>query len=577
MPLALPRFTELDPALSPSPSPVEQTLETVVWIASSVTSRLGVTPPLLLLSLLTLALIYNDRLVFTRPRRKELSRPKGLPLIGNTIDIIRLGTVQQFERFHENMRDSKVGFHVTFPVTKSMIMFYRPEYIEYIQKTNFENFVKGPAFRDRFKDLLGETGIFVSDGQSWKTQRKMASHIFSVYQFRTWVQRVVFGELDHVIPILDALSDSKAVAQGRNKVLLPDLFFRYTLASFGKMAFATDMKCLTSSPECLEEDVAFSVAFDFVQGVINKRFVTPWWKISERFSKEGKLNRRYVEEMRTFGLGIIDDRLSRRAAGLDKSDKDSKDGKDLLDLFMDLTTDREELLVVLLNFIIAGRDTTAQGLSWLFYELIRQPQHIGEIRREIESVLGNAQEVGEDGKVKKLAYEQVKELPYTLACYSEALRLHPPVAKNGKLVLKDDVIVPQGATAKDLPPIRVYAGEQLSWSDWVIARNPDVWGEDAAEFNPERFIEYDDKGVRGFKNHGQWKYHVFNGGPRLCLGMNLANFEALALLSAVVPRYDFEWASREEGQQADWPLQYLNSVTHPSQNYLVKVSRRAAA
>ncbi len=53
----------------------------------------------------------------------------------------------------------------------------------------------------------------------------------------------------------------------------------------------------------------------------------------------------------------------------------------------------------------------------------------------------------------------------------------------------------------------------LAWSDWVIARNPDVWGPDCCEFNPYRFIETtkkaDGTSERSIKSYGQWKYHVF--------------------------------------------------------------------
>ncbi|CAD6934110.1 unnamed protein product, partial [Tilletia caries] len=49
---------------------------------------------------------------------------------------------------------------------------------------------------------------------------------------------------------------------------------------------------------------------------------------------------------------------------------------------METTQDREELLIVVLNFLIAGRDTTAQLLSWFFYEMMAHPEHLDGIRRE---------------------------------------------------------------------------------------------------------------------------------------------------------------------------------------------------
>jgi len=225
---------------------------------------------------------------------------------------------------------------------------------------------------------------------------------------------------------------------------------------------------------------------------------------------------------------------------------------------------------VVMNFIIAGRDTTAQSLSWFFFELLANPQHLAVIRAELAEAFG-----APEGGIR-LEYEQVKMLPYTLACWSEAIRLHPAVPKNGKEVVADDVIVPQGPNPDNLPSVPVFKGEKVGWSDWVMNRLPAVWGEDAAEYNPLRFLERDTEGKWTYVQHSQWKYHVFNGGPRLCLGMNLANYEGLALIAATLPQFDFHWASKAEGQTAEWPLTYLNSVTHPSVPYVLKVTRREA-
>lgn len=550
-------------------------VQRVVGITTAIVERTGLVLPLLALTLLCLTIKYHNRALFAKPPRKELYYPPGLPLVGHTFEVMRFQS-GILDWFLEMARKHPVGFTISIAGTGvgQMHIVHRPEYIEYVQKTNFDNFEKGLQVKRRFADLLGQNGIFNSDGHVWKTQRKTASHIFSVYQFRTWVQTVVHRELDSVIGILDGLTSGKSRANPAT-LLLPDLFFRYTLSSFGKMAFGSDIDCLSPDPSCLHREVEFSSAFDFVQMVIDKRFRLPMWHIIERFSDEGRKNARMVRKINEFSGRIIDERLRERAAGVQKEKRasDVKEGKDLLDLFMDVTTDRDDLISVVLNFIIAGRDTTAQGLSWLFYELIKQPQYVEEIREEIRTVLGE-----QDGNVRKLDYDATKDLIFTQACFNEAIRLHPPVPKNGKRAIKDDVVVPQGPTAAGLPPIKIYAGELLSWSDWVIARNPEVWGPDCCEFNPYRFIETnknkDGTESKVLKNYGQWKFHVFNGGPRLCLGMTLANYEALSMIAAVIDRYDFGWGTKEQGQEADWPLKYLPSVTHPSQMYTATVVRR---
>lgn len=462
-------------------------------------------------------------------------------------------------------------------------MVNRPEYIEYIQKTNFENFPKGPIFRSAFADLLGQTGIFVADGHTWKTQRKMASHIFSVNQFRTIVQSVVHDELHTVAGLMQSVATASSTGTGgggsSSVVTLPEIFFRYTLSSFSKMAFSADIGCLRSDAKCLQEVVPFAVAFDSAQDHINSRFTRPGWQLWERYTEGGRKMKEYTKVMRGFAAGIIKERLEEHRQLQQLKEKPTNDvntalknsrEKDLLGLFMDVTQDEEELLAVVLNFLIAGRDTTAQALSWLFVELNDNPQYTKAIRDEIETVFGPSSAANPHF----LEYDRMKDLPFTQACISEALRLHPPVPKNGKRVLKDDLIVPN---SPHLPSIQVYSGEQVAWSDWVMARTPEVWGEDCEQFNPHRFLAPQPASqphVSPWKyvSPGQWKFHVFNGGPRLCLGISLANFEALSFVTSVLPHYDII-----QTQNTTWPPEYSNSVTHPCKPYKAEIRPRKEA
>lgn len=109
---------------------------------------------------------------------------------------------------------------------------------------------------------MGIDGIFVADGHVWKHTRKLASHIFSAGQFKSWIQYTLHGELDNVLSILDQATSSK---NGKNQLEMPELFFRYTLSSFSKMAFSKDVECLKANKECLSEPVAFADSFDFAQ------------------------------------------------------------------------------------------------------------------------------------------------------------------------------------------------------------------------------------------------------------------------------------------------------------------------
>jgi Cytochrome P450 len=260
------------------------TASTMVDKIASILESTGYVLPALLLTLIAIILVYPDRVPFTHPflpnipvmpgKRREhhslflsFDKPRlnpslpiaALPLIGHTHHIVKNGSKNQFENFKALTDQTECGaFQSTILGLGKQIMLVRPEYIEAVQKTNFDNFVKGPAFRVRFSDVLGNHGIFVSDGDVWKTQRKRASHIFSAGQFRNWVQSVVHGELRLVTSILEQVAAKQKAGARNNHLVLSELFFRYTLSSFSKMAFSHDMGALDGSPECLHREVPFA-------------------------------------------------------------------------------------------------------------------------------------------------------------------------------------------------------------------------------------------------------------------------------------------------------------------------------
>jgi cytochrome P450 len=292
--------------------------------------------------------------------------------------LLSLQTKKQFDHFLHLANSCPPGtpnFSWTVPPVGRIVFLNHPAYIEHIQKTNFNNYVKGNFLRNAFGDFIGTTGIFVTDGDEWKRTRKMASRVFSAGQFRRVVTTVVHEELQSVNGLLDTIT----AEEGQGTIGLPNLFFRYTLSSFSKMAFGADIDCLSPDPACLHKDVPFAVAFDAAQEHINNRFAKPGWQLWEKYTASGKQMAAWTKVMRSFAGKIIDDRLmlldlKEKARGeeiqvtggaANQSDAalnekiqragmapGSGNDKDLLGLFMDMTRDPEELLDVVLNFII---------------------------------------------------------------------------------------------------------------------------------------------------------------------------------------------------------------------------------
>ncbi len=166
------------------------------------------------------------------------------------------------------------------------------------------------------------------------------------------------------------------------------------------------------------------------------------------------------------------------------------------------TTDRIKMRAELLNILLAGRDTTASLLSNVWFELSRRPAIWSRLRREVDALNGELP-----------TFEMLKEMKYLRAILNESLRLYPIVPENGRQAVQD-TILPVGGGVDGQSPILVKKGQMVHWSLWTMHRRKDIYGEDAEEFKPERWLDED--GRKGLRVG--WEYLPFNGGPRICIG-----------------------------------------------------------
>ena len=171
------------------------------------------------------------------------------------------------------------------------------------------------------------------------------------------------------------------------------------------------------------------------------------------------------------------------------------------------TTNVPAIRSELLNILLAGRDTTASLLSNVWFELSKNPRLWSRVQAEISSASFNSSS-------DLPTYEQLKELKYLRAVLNESLRLHPVVPENGRQAERDTVL-PSGGGGDGKSPVLVRKGELVGYSLYTMHRRKDLFGEDAEEFRPERWINGED-GEKGLRVG--WEYLPFNGGPRICIG-----------------------------------------------------------
>ncbi|GAN06283.1 cytochrome P450 704C1-like isoform X1 [Mucor ambiguus] len=487
-----------------------------------------------------LACIYNDRAVFDE-RRAGIKTQAGWPLVGN-LPIL----MEYLMRIHDFLLE---GFTRLDDLTLTMSALGIPRHVgtidprnvEHVLKTNFENYIKGPEFHSGMMDLFGD-GIFNANGEEWKFQRKTASAIFNVKNFRDQFTDVFIKEL---LIMQDEIFDK--ACQDQQVVDFHDVMFKFTLDSFIELGFGVELNALSTKGK-----VPFAAAFDEAQKNTFLRFVNPIWPATERILSflmpwKSSMNE-HLGVVDSFAREVTEKRRVQIEAG--------EVHKDLLSRFMDARNHKgnllsnDELRDIVLNFVIAGRDTTAQALSWTFYMLMCHPRVEKKLLEEINKYISD-----DDINDSAGLYEKIKNMTYAHAVFYEVLRHYPSVPLNQKYALNDD-IWPDGT--------HIRKGDYILWCPYVQGRSEKVWGPDAKQFRPERWITPEGELKR--ESQGQWP--AFHAGPRVCLGQHLATLEALIAIIFLVKRYKFTLMAGQE-------ITYQVSLTLPMRYGMkVMVERR---
>ncbi|XP_011628322.1 cytochrome P450 86B1 [Amborella trichopoda] len=368
--------------------------------------------------------------------------------------------------------------------------------VEYILKTRFSNFPKGPDFQDIFRELMGD-GIFNTDGDEWQAQRRTANAHVRSKAFRTFFEKksreLAFINL---VPILGRAAEEGAAID------LQDLIMRYTVDATCAALFGEAIGYL--APEL--PLVPFAQAADEVMEAVVVRHVLPhmWWKLMRLLGLG--MESRLAKGVRTMDEFVARQVVSARGRG--------SGGGDLLSIFAtgDVSgTDNKYLRDVAVNFLIAGRDTTGAALAWFFWLVSRHPEVEAKILAEL----------------KEKGTKDLSELHYLHAALSETLRLYPSLPLDHKGVREKDVL-PDGTT--------VEPGTVIVYSIYAMGRMEWIWGEDCLRFKPERWVGEDGK----LRAESGFKFLAFNGGPRTCLGKEVAFVQMKCAAAAVLSSFRLE-------------------------------------
>lgn len=170
------------------------------------------------------------------------------------------------------------------------------------------------------------------------------------------------------------------------------------------------------------------------------------------------------------------------------------------------TTDNIRIRTELLNMLLAGRDTTASLLSNAWWSISRNPHVWDSLQKEVNSL---QTPLGESRPL----FEELKDMRYLRATLNESLRIHPVVPANSRQAIVDTTL-PLGGGIDGQSPVFVPKGTIVNYGVHAMHHRKDLFGEDADDFRPERWL--DDGEKKGLRLG--WEYLPFNGGPRICIG-----------------------------------------------------------
>lgn len=453
-------------------------------------------------------------------RRRRSSTLKYYPFIGILPQFIK-NRHRLFDWITEVLAATPTNTFLIQRPGVSGVVTANPDNVEHIHRSNFDNYPKGPRFVSILHDFLG-SGIFNSDGEVWRVQRKTASFEFNTKSLRSFVVHSVQDEiLCRLLPLLTEAS------LHRQTIDLQDVLERFAFDNICKVAFNQDPACLAageSDPLSSDFAQAFKDAAELSAGRF--RYVFPrLWKIKKllEIGSERRL-RKSIATVHSFANEIIRSRKKENLTSSVRAD-------DLLSRFI-ANEDYSEVFLrdIVISFLLAGRETTSSSLVWFFWLLSSRPEVERKILDEIRSV--RAQNQSSEGGKTTFDFDELREMHYLHAAITEAMRLYPPVPVNCLQCMEDDVL-PDGTA--------VTKGWFVACHSYAIGRMEANWGKDCLEYRPERWVDEEGR----FRPESPFKFTAFHAGPRMCLGKEMAYIQMKSIVACVLERFVVEMVDKE--------------------------------
>jgi len=382
--------------------------------------------------------------------------------------------------------------------------FFHPEAVREVLVAKAKQFRRFPRPMQVLAQWNGNS-VLISEGDEWLRQRRMVQPAFHPRRFEAYAACMVSRTRHHLDRWLKTIETAGSIEIEIGKEMT-DL----TLEIIAKNMFDAEV-----SAESSDLGRAVAILSDIAVKEMESPWTLPdWLPLSAKRRKRWAMQR-LDETVRRFIR-------ERRASGLDKGD--------LLSMLL-LAADEEgdggrfsdgQVRDQSMTLLIAGHDTTAAGLTWLFYCLARHPQAAARVHQELDAVLAGREPTSND----------LTRLCYTDRVVKETLRLYPPaIAVFMRQALADVEIAGYTLPRNSLVQIFPY----------ICQRDP-RWFPEPERFDPDRFLPEPQRIAPPFA------YFPFGAGPRVCIGNTFATMEMTLVVATLLQQLQVEPAGQEEAQ-----------------------------
>ncbi|KAK0704317.1 cytochrome p450 monooxygenase [Lasiosphaeris hirsuta] len=455
-------------------------------------------------------------------------------LIGQALNQIRSGSPNEpYISWAKRWPEAEMVRYFSFLNTETILV-TGLDALRHVLSAKPYSFVKPPFYVKLLMPLVGK-GLFFSEGEEHKHQRRLMGVPFSVTKLK-----LLCPVFQKKAEELSAYFDRQIETKG-GVVEAVSTFTSLTLDIIGIAALGVELHNLEEPSrfhECYQQ-VFDPPAVGQALFVLDAIFPIRWMPI-----EANRQFRRATKELR----GLVRDIVRQRVKDVTEGRKGISDTgrQDILTYMIEQTYttedpwEEEELMGHILNMLSAGHETSASGLQWATYALVKHPAVQDRLRAEVAEMLKQTPTPG---------YYEIESLQYLNSFCKEVLRVWCPSNLSYRYTAEDivvsGVLVPKGTTITLMPS--------------VIHHNPGIWGDDADEFKPERW-DQDGRDPHAFA--------PFLQGPRQCIGRAFAMLEFKIIMVEMVRKFLFEDA------QADQELVLVNpsNILLPKSAF-VKVSR----